>query len=71
MKSEDKGDNPRSGRPATASPNENIHCSQHIVMDNKPLTINQIEHFISIYSESVENILPNELSMTKVIARCE
>lgn len=51
-----------SGCPATANIKENINHN------DRRLTINQIANVISISHERVENILHNELGMTKVSA---
>ncbi|XP_014770198.1 uncharacterized protein LOC106869137 [Octopus bimaculoides] len=64
-----KGD-PRSGHPPpTAITVENIDRIQYMVMlmNDRRLTINQIAN-VSIFREEVENILHNELGMTKISA---
>ena len=60
---------PRSGRPASATTQENIDRVHHMVMDDKRLTVNQIADAIAISRERVENILHQELDMSKVSAR--
>ncbi|XP_029639447.1 uncharacterized protein LOC115214391 [Octopus sinensis] len=55
-------DDPRSGRPATAT----IDCVHPIVMDDERLTINQIANAISICRKNFENILHKELGLTKI-----
>ncbi|CAI9733412.1 Hypothetical predicted protein [Octopus vulgaris] len=62
-------DDSRSGRPATATTEENIDRVHHMVMDDRQLTINQIANAIRISRERVENILHKELGMLKVSAR--
>ncbi|XP_029636922.1 uncharacterized protein LOC115212223 [Octopus sinensis] len=57
---------PRPGCPVTGNTKENIDHIRHMVMDNKQLTINQITNAISISCDGVENILHNQLGMTKV-----
>lgn len=62
-------DDPRSGRPASASTQENIDRVHHMVMDDRRLTVNQIADAVAISRERVENILHKELGMSKVSAR--
>ena len=62
-------DDPRSGRPATATTQENIDRVNHMVMDDRRLTVNQIANAVGISRERVENILHNELGMSKVGAK--
>ena len=61
-------DDPRSGRPATATTQENINRVHHMVMDDRRLTVNQIANTVGISRERVENILHKELDMSKVSA---
>ena len=61
-------DDPRSGRPASATTQENIDCVHHMVMDDRRLTINQIAD-VAICRERVKNILHKELGMSKVSAQ--
>ena len=61
-------DNPRSGCPASATTQENIDCVHHMVMDDRRLTVNQIADPVAIFHEQVENILHQELAMSKVSA---
>uniref|UniRef100_A0A3Q0T381 Mos1 transposase HTH domain-containing protein n=1 Tax=Amphilophus citrinellus TaxID=61819 RepID=A0A3Q0T381_AMPCI len=62
-------DDPRSGRPVTATTRENIDRVHHMVMDDSRLTVNQIANAVGISRERVENILHNELGMSKISAR--
>ena len=62
-------DDPRSGRPSTATTQENIDRIHQMVMNDRRLTITHMANVISISSERVENILHNELGMSKVSAR--
>ena len=62
-------DDPRSGRPATATTQENIECVHHMVMDDRRLTVNQIANTVGISRERLGNILHKELDMSKVSAR--
>lgn len=59
-------DDPRSGCPTTATTQENI---DHMVMDDRHLTVNQMANTVAISLEQVENILHRELGMSKVSAR--
>ncbi|XP_029636953.1 uncharacterized protein LOC115212254 [Octopus sinensis] len=61
-------DDPRSGRPATATTEKNIDCVHNMLMDDRQLTMNQIVNVINITCEKVKNILNNELGKTKVSA---
>ena len=62
-------DDPRSGRPSTATTQENIDRIHQMVMSDRRLTISHLANVISISRERVENILNNELGMSKVSAR--
>ena len=62
-------DDPRSGRSASATNQENIDYVHHMVMDDRRLTVNQIADAVAISREPVENILHQELDMSKVSAR--
>ena len=62
-------DDPRSGRPSTATTQENIGRIHQMVMNDRRLTICHLANVMSISRERVENILHNELSMSKVSAR--
>ncbi|XP_041349431.1 protein GVQW3-like [Gigantopelta aegis] len=61
-------DEPRSGRPSTASTQEYINPVHQMVMDDKQLTIHSIAAAIGISHERVKNILTKELGMPKVSA---
>ena len=62
-------DDPRLGRPSTATTQENIDCIHEMVMKGRQLTISLLANVISISRERVENILHNELGMSKVSVR--
>ena len=62
-------DDSRSGRPSTATTQENIDRIHQMVMNDRRLTISHLANVISISCERVENILHNELGMSKVSAR--
>ena len=62
-------DDPRSGRLSTSTTQENIDRIHQMVMNDRRLTISHLANVISIYREPVENILHNELGVSKVMAR--
>ena len=62
-------DDPRLGRPFTATTQENIDRIHQMVMNDRRLTINHLANVIGISRERVENILHNELGMSKVLTR--
>ena len=62
-------DDPRPGRPVTATTQENVDHVHHMVMDDRRITVNQVASSVGISRERVENILHNELGMSKVSAR--
>ena len=61
-------EDPRSGRPATATTPEVIDRVYQIVMGDRRLTISHMAKEVGISRERVENILHKELG--KVSARC-
>ena len=50
-------DDPRSGRPVSATTQENIDHVYHMVMDDRRFTVNQIADAVAISRKRVENIL--------------
>ncbi|XP_014780154.1 uncharacterized protein LOC106876209 [Octopus bimaculoides] len=58
-------DDPTNGCPATITSKENIDRPHLMMMDDRRLTINQLTNDISIFCERIENIVRNELDMTK------
>ena len=62
-------DDPKLGRPSTATTPKNIDHIHQMVMNDRRLTISHLASVISISRERVENILHNELGMSKVLAR--
>ena len=64
-------DDPRSGRPFTATTQENIDRIHQMVMNDRRLTISHshLVNVISISRKRVENILQNKLGMSKVLAQ--
>ena len=69
MARESLEDDPRSGRLSTPTIQENIDRIHQMVMNDRRLTISHLANVISISRERVENILHNELGMSKVSAR--
>lgn len=53
----------------TSTTKENVDRVHYIVRDEWRLTVNQITNGIKVSRESVENIMHNELSMTKASAQ--
>ena len=62
-------DDPKSGCPSTATTQKNIDHIQQMVMNDRRLTISLLANDISTSRERVENILLNELGISKVSAR--
>ena len=60
---------PRSGHSSTATLQENIDRIHQMVMNKGRLTISDLTNVISISREQVENILHNELGMSKISPR--
>ena len=54
-------DDPRSGRPSSATTQENIDLVHQMVIDDRRLTVNEIAEAVAISRERVENILHKEL----------
>ena len=57
-------DDPRSGRPATATTPEIIDRVHQIVMDDRPITITHMAKEVGISRERLETILLKELGMS-------
>ncbi|XP_029643895.1 uncharacterized protein LOC115218284 [Octopus sinensis] len=62
-------DNARSRRPVTDTTEENICCVPYMLMDDRRLIINQIANAISISCKRAENIVHNELVVTRMSSR--
>ena len=62
--SESLEDDPTSGRPASATIQENIDRVHYMVIDDRRLTVNQIADAVAISRERVENIPHQELGMS-------
>ena len=69
MLKESLEDDDKCGRPTTATTEENIAHVHKAVVDDRRSTVNQTANTIGISRERVENILHNELGMSKVSAR--
>ncbi|KAI6653973.1 Transposase [Oopsacas minuta] len=54
-------DLPRSGRPVSATTSENIALIESMVMEDKCITVNQLEQSMEISSGAVHTILTTEL----------
>ena len=62
--SESLEDDLTSGRPASATIQENIDCVHLMVIDDRRLTVNQIADAVAISRERVENILHQKFGMS-------
>lgn len=62
-------DDIRSGRPATATTQENIDLIHDMVMADRRIKVREIVEAVGISYERVQNILTNELGMSKISAR--
>lgn len=62
-------DDPRFECPATATSRENIACVNHMMMDGRHLTVNEIVNVVSISREHIENNVPHEHGLSKVSSR--
>ena len=62
-------DDPRSGRPSTATTQENIDRIHQMLINDRRLSISHLVNVISISHERVKNILHIEFGMSKVSAR--
>ena len=60
---------PRSRRPFAVTTQENIDRIHQMLTNNRRLTISHLANVISISRERLDNILHNELDMSKVSAR--
>ena len=57
------------GRPASRTSQEKIDRVHYMVMHDRRLTVNQIADAVAIFCERVENVLHEELGMSKVSTR--
>ena len=62
-------DDPREGRPKTATTPETIEKVRDIVLDNRRVKVCEIAEAVGISEERVRNILHEELGMRKLYAR--
>ena len=61
-------DEPRSGRPSTATTEENIETVEKLIMEDRRITLDMIAHIMGISHGTVFNIIHEELMMTKICA---
>lgn len=66
---EEVDDMPRSGRPSTASTDENIEAVKNFVLENRSIGIREIAALLDISFGSAEHILVDILGMRRVAAR--
>lgn len=62
-------DDPREGRPKTATTPETIEKVHDIVLDDRRVKVSEIAEAVGISEERVRNILHNQLGMRKLCAR--
>ena len=60
---------PRSGRPATSKPSENVERGQTAINKDQPLTVRELEADLEIPKTTVSKILMQDLSMKCVEAK--
>ncbi|XP_065665495.1 protein GVQW3-like [Hydra vulgaris] len=63
------GDDERSGRPKTATTDENIAKVHQVVLDNRRIKVREIAEVMNISKERVCHILHENLDMRKLSAR--
>lgn len=63
------GDDPRSGRPATAVTEENAAALEAMIKEDRRITVLEMSQTLSISIGSVESLLHDHLNMNKVCAR--
>ena len=64
-------DDPRSGRPATAITEENVEKTKQIVLDNRRITVRELEEELGISHVSCATILKDHLGARRLTARIE
>ena len=62
-------DDPRSGRPTTSTSPENIEKVHKLVIENRRISLYELEEATGISDGSIHNILHDELHMSKVCAK--
>ena len=62
-------DDPRSGRPTTSTSPENIEKVHTLVIENRRISLYELEEATGISYGSIHNILHDELHMSQVCAR--
>jgi hypothetical protein len=62
-------DNERSGRLSTSTTEENTERIRAMILDNRPVTIDEVAYHLLISHGSVHEIIHNHLGFRKVCAR--
>jgi len=62
-------DDPRTGRPATSTSQENVNKICDMIMEDRRLNIREIAETVGISYERTQNIIVNDLGFSKVSAR--
>ncbi|XP_048252714.1 protein GVQW3-like [Haliotis rufescens] len=62
-------DDARSGRPSTSTSPENIDTVHKLVMENRCITLHELEETTGLSYRSIHNIIHGKLHMSKVCAR--
>ena len=62
-------DDPRNGRPATSTSQENVNKICDMIIEDRRLKIREIAETVGISYERTQNIIVNELGFSKVSAR--
>lgn len=62
-------DDERSGRPSTSKSEENVDKVKEMLAKNLKLTIGEIADDLSIPFESVQSIVVNDLSLSRVVVK--
>lgn len=66
---DDLEDDPRPGRPTTSRNDEKIHAVQHLIDEDRRITINEIAVSLDISYGSAHSILHEDLGLSKLSAR--
>ena len=62
-------DDPRSGRPVDATSDENVNAVESMIKDDRRVTVREIAHTLGVGLATVDRIIHEHLSMSKVCAR--
>ncbi|KAI6656181.1 Transposase [Oopsacas minuta] len=65
----DVTDLPRSGRPVSSTTSENVALIQSMVMEDKCITVNQLEQSMEIASGAIHTILTTELDYRSICGK--